>query len=254
MEIKLKNVSFSYKDKAILKGININIKKGKFVSILGKNGSGKSTLISLLSQKIKANKGEVLYLNKNIDTYSKKSLARKFAFLLQFNKFAEDILVEDYIYYGRTPFKNIFAPINKRDILVVDEVIKLIGLENFKKRKMSSLSGGEKQRVYLAMCLAQEPEVLIMDEPTNHLDLYFQFELLSLIKEINIKKNITVICILHDLNQAIKVSDEVILLKDKKVYKQGNIKECFTKENIKEVFNIDVNIHNNQKNIFIEYK
>ncbi len=253
MEFKFEGVKIKYEDKLVLDDISFDIKKGEFISILGRNGSGKSTIIKALSQQIKVNKGKVLYLNKEIKSYNKKNLAQKLSFLLQFNYLSEDITIKDYVLYGRIPFKSIFKPITNKDELIVNKALKDTKLEEYAFRKLSSLSGGEKQRVYLAMCLAQEPDVIILDEPTNHLDLKFQFELLSLIKDINIKKRVTIICVLHDLNQAIKFSDRFILLKDNKIFKKGDVNEVITKENIKEVFDIDVLIHKNKKNLFIEY-
>ncbi len=253
MEFKFKDIEIKYDNKPVLKDINFEIKKGEFISILGRNGSGKSTIIKALSQQIKLNKGKVLYLDQDIRKYKKKSLAKKIAFLLQFNHLSEDINVKDYVLYGRVPFKGIFKSLTKEDEEVVNKALKDTKLEEYSNRKLSSLSGGERQRVYLAMCLAQEPDVIVLDEPTNHLDLKFQFELLSLVKDINTKKNVTIICVLHDLNQAIKFSDSFILLKDNKIFKKGDLKEVITKENIKEVFDIDVLIHRNKDNIFIEY-
>ncbi len=253
MEFKFEGVTIDYDNKIILKDLNFEIKKGDFVSILGRNGSGKSTIIKALSQQVSLKDGKVLYLNKEINKYKKKTLAQKISFLLQFNFLSEDITVKDYVIYGRVPFKGIFESVNKEDEKIVNRALRDTKLENYAKRKLSSLSGGERQRVYLAMCLAQEPDVIILDEPTNHLDLKFQFELLSLVKDINQKENVTIICVLHDLNQAIKFSNKYILLKDNKIYKKGNLKEVINKQNIKEVFDIDVKIHKNEKNTYIEY-
>lgn len=253
MEISLQNVSISYNSRKVLNNININVNKGDFISILGRNGSGKSTIIKAIGQSIKLTSGHVIMFNEEVHKFKKKQLAKKVSYLMQFNTTSNEISVYDYVAYGRTPFKRALQGLNQEDHDIIISALEQTKLLEFKDRNLNELSGGEKQRVYLAMCLAQQPEVIILDEPTNHLDIKFQYDLLKLIKQINVEENVTVICVLHDLNQAIKFSDFLVMIKDGEIYKSGTTKECVKETIIEEVFGVNVKIHDENDSIHVDY-
>lgn len=251
--VKFDEISFSYGDKKILENISLDFEKGNFTCILGRNGCGKSTIVKAISRQIIPNSGKILYFNEEIEKIEKKKFAQKVSFLLQFNENIEDVTVQQFISFGRTPFKSIFKSLTSEDYEIINKNIERTFLKGFENRKLSTLSGGEKQRVYLAMCLTQQPEMIILDEPMNHLDIKFQYELLNLIKKINKESETTIVCILHDINQAIKYADKLILLKEGEVFVQGSVEKCITKENILEVFGIDVDIYSTVSGIRIDY-
>lgn len=253
MEVKLNNVSVEYNSRKILNNITFEVQKGEFISILGRNGSGKSTIIKAISNNVALTSGNIIMFDQEVKKFKRKMLARKVAYLLQFNSITSSLSVYDYVAYGRIPFKRTLESINQEDDKIIMQALEQTDLLALKNRLLSQLSGGEKQRVYLAMCLAQQPEVIILDEPTNHLDIKFQYDLLKLIRQINLEKKVTVICVLHDLNQAIKFSDRLILLKNGKIYRDGHIKECIDEKAIFDVFGVNVKIHYESSGIHVDY-
>lgn len=252
MVLSIKDLNISYGEKQIIKDVSFDVEKGQFLSILGRNGCGKSSMVKAISQNTDY-EGKILFYNKEIQKYKKKEIAKELAVLMQFNDAIEDVSVREFIGYGRTPFKGIFESLNIDDMKIIDQVIEQTSLRGFEDREISTLSGGEKQRVFLAMCLAQEPDVIILDEPTNHLDIKYQLELLALIKDINVKKQTTIICVLHDLNQALKFSDEVILLNEGHIYTKGTVHECINVENIEAVFGVEAEIIQTSRGVYVDF-
>ena len=241
--ISLKKLCLSYGEKMIVKDIDISIKEGDMVSIIGPNGSGKSTILKSIAKLLCPCCGN-LYLKKEcILEMTNKEVARKLAILLQHNTSPSDICVKDLIYYGRLPHKKWYKSKNAEDEKIVNWAIENTRLEGFKDKTISSLSGGERQRVWLAVALAQEPEVLLLDEPTTYLDIGYQLELLDLVKELNEKLGMTIIMVLHDLNQAAKYSDQLIVLNNGEIVDVGDPKKIITKDLLKKVYSVDSTIH-----------
>lgn len=244
------NIEFSYDEsKDFIKNLNINIEKGKITTILGPNGSGKSTLLSLLCGINKVKDGEILIDNISIKKMKYKDIAKKVATVHQQNAVPNDITVENLISYGRLPHKKFFEKENKNDNSIIEWAINCTGLEKYRNKSVMSLSGGERQRVFISMALAQKPEVLFLDEPTTYLDIYHQIEILELVKSINNEYGITVVMVLHDINQAIKYSHNIIVMKNGSLIKSGNAKNIMDINLLKEVYKVDGimnNLENNQ--------
>ena len=237
------NIRFSYdENKEFIKGLNINIEKGKVTTILGPNGSGKSTLLSLLCGINKIKDGEILIHNKNINKMKYKDIAKIVSTVHQQNSVPNDITVESLISYGRLPHKKFFEKDNKEDKEIIDWAIKCTGLEEYREKNVMSLSGGERQRVFISMALAQKPEVLFLDEPTTYLDIYHQIEILELVKKINEELGITVVMVLHDINQADKYSHNIAIMKNGKLIRSGDSKSIINRDLLKDVYNVDGHI------------
>ena len=246
--VEIKNVTVSLSETTIVKDLSMNIKKSEFVCIIGPNGCGKSTLIKALSGINKIQSGEIYIDGKNKKEIKRKEFAKKVAFLMQFNNMPSGMTAREVIQFGRHPYISAFKGLNKRDYEIVDWAIEQTDTSSLLEKDIAMLSGGEKQRVFLAMALAQEPEILVLDEPTNHLDLKYQYDLLNLIKKINKENNITVICVLHDINQALRYSDKVYIMKNGRLIKSGKPTHCITADVIDEVYGIKscVSMRNNQ--------
>lgn len=240
--MEIKNVSFNYGEKIILNDISFSIPKGQITTILGSNGCGKSTLFKVMTKNLKYKKGDILLDGENINKISLKDFAKKVAIIHQENIAPDDLKVKELILYGRAPYKNIFSKINQEDYKIVDEVMKMTDTYDLQDFFIKDLSGGLRQRVFIAMALAQKTEILLLDEPTTYLDIKYQIEILELVKKLNKENNLTVVMILHDINQAIKYSDKVIALKNGKVFASGKTEEVIHKQNIKDIFNIDVEV------------
>lgn len=230
------NASVEIQGKSILKGINTKLLQSKIYSIIGPNGSRKSTLLKAITSHLKIKDGSIFYAGSDVYKKSAKELAKEMAMLWQKNTAPDDLTVYDLIEYGRFPHRKWgrFAD----DFSIVEEVIQIVGLEKYKNKKLSQLSGGEAQRAWLGMALAQEPTVLLLDEPTTYLDILHQLDLLELVTVLNQKKKTTIIMVLHDLNQASIYSDRIIVLKDGMVFKEGTPEEIMTDDLLRNVFHV----------------
>ena len=237
--IKANNLYFSYdKDKSFIKDLNVEIEKGKITTILGPNGSGKSTLLSIFAGLNQASTGEVVINGKCIKSLKKKELAREIATVHQQNTVPSDITVKELVSYGRIPHKKYFQGNDESDDDIIEWAIKRTGLEKLKDKAVMSMSGGERQRAFIAMALAQKSEILFLDEPTTYLDIYHQVEILELVKELNEESNLTVVMVLHEINQAIKYSHNVIVMKSGQAIASGKSKDVINMNLLNNVYNI----------------
>ncbi|MEA1974453.1 MAG: ABC transporter ATP-binding protein [Bacillota bacterium] len=241
-KIIVNNLSHFYGSMKVLNDISIDIENNHFITVVGPNGSGKTTFIKKILRNIDLSKKTIFLDDKDIRMYKSKEFAKKIAAVAQNSNIRYDFSVEDIVLMGRTPYVARFKGETKKDFSIVEKVLKETDLYELKDRSFLELSGGEKQRVIIARALAQEPEVLILDEPINHLDIKHKVKIMKLIKELSINKKIVVIIILHDLNFSLKYSDYCILLKKGEIYKDGHPNKVLTKQNISEVYDVDVEI------------
>ena len=238
MILSVDGVEFSYKSKKILENVKFEVNRGDVVSILGVNGAGKSTLIKCINKILKPKKGTILIDNYNIDKLDNLEIAKKIGYVPQ-RADGNYMTVFDAVLLGRKP--HIKWEISERDIEITHEFLKLMGLEDYALRYTNELSGGELQKVVIARALVQEPHVLLLDEPTNNLDLRNQLESLRIIRDISKSQNIASIIVMHDLNLALRFSDKFIMLKDGKIFAEGE-KEVINPENIEAVYGVRVHV------------
>jgi len=246
--LEAKKINVSYSKKKIIDNLDFEVKKGEIVTIIGPNGSGKSTLIKALSRFIKVTSGEVELYSKNIYKFNTKKIAQEMAILPQVRNINMDVTVENLVSYGRQPLLKFGTRINKDDEKIIKWAMEKTKIYNLKDRYVSTLSGGERQRAWISMALAQKPSILVLDEPTTFLDISYQLEVLETVKELNESLNLTVVMVLHDLNQAIRYSDKIYVLKKGKVCNFGKPNDVITSELVKEVFAIDANIYHDGVN------
>lgn len=247
--MEIKNVSFQYGKNKILKNIYADIEKGKITSVIGPNGSGKSTLFNIISKNLKPYEGEVLLDGVNINKIRIKNFARKVAAVHQQNTCPGDVNVRELVSWGRIPHKKMNSSMSDKDEEIIDWAMKAAYVKKYEDKSISSLSGGEKQRVWIAMALAQKTEMLLLDEPTSYLDMSHQTELLKLIHKLNSEYGMTVCMVLHDLNQAVSYSHNIIGLKNGKVVAQCPAEEMMNEKNISMIFDMSPEIisYNNKK-------
>ena len=237
--LRAKNITFSYtRDKSFIENLNIEIPKGKVTTILGPNGSGKSTLLSLLSCYNRPKSGEVYIEDTNLNKLKYRQIAKKIATVHQQNSAPEDITVKTLVSYGRTPHTHMCKNTKEEDIKTIEWALSCTGMSVLAQKKVMSLSGGQRQRAFIAMALAQKSDILLLDEPTTYLDIYHQIEILEMVKELNEKHNITIVMVLHDINQAIKYSHNIVIMKDGKIVNQGEPEEVINKNIIEEVYKV----------------
>lgn len=250
--VKINNARVDLSNNTIIHNINMNVSKAEFISIIGPNGCGKSTLIKAISGINRLVHGEIFIDGVEKKKIKRREFARKVAFLMQFNNISEGVTAREVVKFGRHPYTSGFKGLTEKDFKILDWAIKKTDIENFIDKNISELSGGEKQRVYLAMALAQQPEILILDEPTNHLDIKYQYELLSLVKKINTQNNITIICVLHDINQAMRYSDRIFVMKKGIIIDSGKPEKCITAELIRDVYGIECEIGCRNNHYYID--
>ncbi|MPW24944.1 ATP-binding cassette domain-containing protein [Alkalibaculum sp. M08DMB] len=246
--LDIEDVNVSYKDKNVIEEINLQIPKGKIVAVVGPNGCGKTTLIRTISRSIKPNKGKILLNGENIFKMKIKYLARKMAVLSQNNTNSNDVTVKNLVQYGRFSHKSWWKGSEIEDSKIINWAIKMTKLDALSHRKINTLSGGERQRAWIAMALAQKPEILLLDEPTTYLDIAHQLEILELISKLNKEEGITILMVLHDINHAVRFSDELIVLKDRRVVRQGDPWMIIESEVLQEVFHVEAEIIMDREN------
>lgn len=239
--MEIKNITFAYRDKVIrLKDVNSKINKGEITTILGPNGCGKSTLMGVMTNNHAPLEGEVILEGKSLKTYHPKELARTLGVVHQENTAPTDMTVEKLVYYGRLPHRTTFSLYSDEDETKVKWALKSTGLYERRHMTIDSLSGGQQQRAWIAMALAQDTPYLFLDEPTANLDIYYQYEILELVKQLSEEHGLTVVMVLHDINQAIQYSDRIIAMKNGQVIANGKPEDIVTEEMIEEVYGVHV--------------
>ena len=239
--IEVENLGFGYTSEAtILKDMSFNVKPGTFVAIAGPNGAGKSTLLNLMCRALTPNSGTIRVDAAAIESYSIRALAAKVAVVRQelvpvFGfSVMETILMARTPYYGSTGFES------RADREIANDALKATDTARFACRPLTSLSSGERQRVFIAKALAQNSQIMLLDEPTNFLDMKHQVGIYDLLKTAQVEKGKTIVAVTHDINLATQYCDEILLLGADGSYHIGKTKAVLSPDKIKEVFDIDV--------------
>lgn len=246
--IKTKNLVVSYSEKQILKGVDFEAKAGEIITIIGPNGSGKTTLVKALSRSKATESGLISLGGEDIKKIPTRTIARQLAVLPQNKHVPLDMSVEALVSYGRHPHLNFTGRLSPKDMQVIDWALEKTGLLELRSRFVGQLSGGERQRAWIALALAQEPKILILDEPTTYLDIGYQLEILELIKELNRTLGLTVIMVLHDINQAARYSHRIYVLKEGRIFSQGSAREILNAELLGQVFKAKAEIYEDEIN------
>ncbi len=211
--IEIEKFSFSINRKRILKDISLSIEQGEYVSIVGPNGAGKTTLIKCLNRILRNGTGTIKLAGKNIDEYRQKDLARITSYVPQANGHHFSFTVREFIMMGRYPYISPFSSTGPEDEISVDRAIEITGTKKWADRLITTLSGGERQKVLIAAALAQDAQVLLLDEPITFLDPGYQDEIYAILKSINHDRGITIVSATHDINSAVLHSKKIIALK-----------------------------------------
>ena len=242
--LRIEDLSLSYGDKPVVQNLSLRVKKGQVVSIIGPNASGKSSILKSIAGIIKPVSGKIFIEEKDISKMDSKKLAQKVSILLQQNKTLDDMSIEELVYFGRYPHKKWFEGFEASDKKIIEEVMKFTNTFALRDKTLETLSGGERQRAWIAMALAQEPDILLFDEPTTYLDMAHQIEFLELVNRLNKETGVTVVLVLHDLNQAARYGNYLFAMKEGKIFAQGNPEEVLNPQNILNIYNIEAKIFN----------
>lgn len=241
-QLALKDLTFCYDEVPVLRQVNLELNTGEWVGVIGPNGSGKSTLIKLMGGLLPSPAGTVRFDHQDIRAYSPKNLARKIAWIPQESSTPFSFTAFEMVMMGRHPFMKPFQFEGPEDFEMCHRAMETTSTLQFKARRFSELSGGEKQRVLIAGAIVQSPELLLLDEPTSALDLKYQMQVLELLDRLNLQRGITLVMAMHDLNLAARYCHRLVLLKDGKVVRDGPPESVLHKETIEEVYEIKIQL------------
>ncbi|MBJ7538960.1 ABC transporter ATP-binding protein [Marinomonas transparens] len=241
-QLILDNLTAGYRDKTILKNINIDISPGQITSIIGANACGKSTLLRTMSRLLTPYKGQVLLDGKSIHNAPTRQLAQTLGLLPQSPIAPEGITVGDLVSRGRHPHHGLMSRWSKTDDEAVAKALETTKTTELLDREVDELSGGQRQRVWIAMALAQETDILLLDEPTTFLDVAHQIEVLDLLVELNQSRGTTIVLVLHDLNLASRYSDQLIAMQQGQIFASGTPELVVTEDIIHTVFGLHSHI------------
>ncbi|MGH3690938.1 MAG: ABC transporter ATP-binding protein [Microbacterium sp.] len=236
--LEARGLVVAYDGKVVVDGVDLALSEGSFTVILGPNASGKSTVLRALARVLKPESGDVLFDGRALGEYGSKELARRMGLLPQDAIAPEGMRVADLVSRGRYPHHSALQRWTSADDTATREALAATNTVDLAERYVDQLSGGQRQRVWVALLLAQQTPVMLLDEPTTFLDIAHQYELLDLLRELN-EQGKTVIAVLHDLNQAARYADNLVLMKEGRVVATGTPSELITAERVGDVFGID---------------
>lgn len=239
MSLEANAVKLQYGDCVIADQMDFLVERPEVISIIGPNGSGKSTLLKALGRLLKPSGGSVLLDGNDIHTLKPWDVAKKMAILPQSASAPGDMTVHDLVCYGRMPYQRMFSKQKEEDLREIQSALQATGMEKLQYRRLNTLSGGERQRAWLALAIAQQPEVLLLDEPTTYLDIRYQLELMNLVEHLHRNLGITVIMVLHDLNHAARFSDRLVAIKKGRIMADGSVREVFTASVLRQLYDVE---------------
>lgn len=238
--LEAKNISVNYGAEPVVRDVSFALGEGKMIALCGANGAGKTTLLKALNLTLAVSGGEILLNGKSLNKFSRREIAQNIAVVAQEAETRFPVTVMEFILSGRFAHGGAFGWEQDEDILLAEDALNACDLSGYGARLMNQLSGGERQRAVLARALATGAKILLLDEPTANLDLAHQISMLKLVHERCRAMNSSAVVITHDLNLASAFADEVMLLKNGEVVAHGVAEKIFTRENLLEVFGVEV--------------
>ncbi|WP_428927753.1 ABC transporter ATP-binding protein [Marinibacterium sp. SX1] len=240
--LEARGLAAGYAGRRVIEGLDLAIARGRFTALLGPNGCGKSTLLRTIGGQQAPLGGEVRLGGVPMAAIGARARARQVALLAQGAQPPEGLTVEDLVRQGRYPHRRMLRGWSAEDAASVEAALQRTGLTGLRGQMLDRLSGGQRQRAWIAMTLAQQGEILLLDEPTSYLDPAHQLDVLGLVGGLVAGQGVTVLAVLHDLNQAARHADHLVLLKDGRIRHQGPPAGVLTPGHIREVFGIDMRI------------
>lgn len=237
------DLTLGYGNTTIVKGLNLTIADGKITTIIGPNGCGKSTLLRGLARLLDPISGDVHLDGQAIHSYHSRELAKRLGLQSQQAITPQGITVEDLVRRGRYPHQSFFQPPSASDDAAVEKALDLTGMQGLRKRAVDQLSGGQRQRAWMAMAVAQDTPILLLDEPTTFLDVAHQLDVIDLVERLNKTEGKTIVMVLHDINEAARVSDFIVAMRDGEIVKEGTPDEVFQPETLTALYGVTCDIY-----------
>ncbi|MEG2198136.1 MAG: ABC transporter ATP-binding protein [Cellulosilyticaceae bacterium] len=234
--LQIKDLSYEIDGHRILEHINITFEAGQTYGIIGPNGAGKSTVLKHIMRIIEPSAGTIFYEGKDVRSFKIKDYAKKMSFVFQENVRQVDFTVYEILLMGRYVSMDLWGNVSDKDEALIHEIIEDLGIAHLKNRAISTLSGGEAQKVFIGRALVQNAPLLLLDEPTSMLDIHNGLELIELIETLKVKHHLTVIMVLHDLNLAFNYCNRIILIEKGQVISMGSSNEIFKEPKLREVY------------------
>jgi cobalamin transport system ATP-binding protein len=212
--LEIREFSLRLGKKEILRDVSFNVCRGEYLSIVGPNGAGKTTLLKCIDRLLAGGTGSIRVFGRPLESYGRRELARRIAYVPQADARALPFTVREFVLMGRYPYLSPFSSVDREGIQAVEEALERTATGEFAERRLDTLSGGERQKVYLAAALAQQADVLLLDEPTTFLDYRHQAEIRDVLARANEESGVTIVSVTHDLNRAVLDSDRIVALRD----------------------------------------
>lgn len=245
--LKAEKISTGYDSKKVIDGVDLDLRKGDFLGVIGPNGCGKSTLVRALTKVLGLWGGRILIRGKDIGTLARDDIAKMISVVPQNTFVSFPFSVEDLVLMGRTPYLKRFESPSERDYNIINDSLRKVNALHLKKRKVTELSGGEMQRVVFAKALAQEPDILVLDEATSHLDIGHKIDVMDLISKKNREHGLTIISIHHNLNLAARYCKKLMLLDDGVVQALGKPRDVLKPSNLRAHYGLEAEVHENPR-------
>ncbi|MDO5531126.1 ABC transporter ATP-binding protein [Sutterella sp.] len=239
--LSIRNLRKTYENQTVVDDVSLEFPHGKVISMIGPNGAGKSTVLGMVARLIARSSGLVEFQGRDITRWESRELARHLAILTQANTVQMKLTVRELVAFGRFPHSG--SNLSKSDWEIVDRSIRYMELEAFSERFIDEMSGGQRQRAFIAMVLAQDTEYVLLDEPTNNLDIYHATQMMKLVRRLCDELGKTVILVLHEINLAAFYSDYICAFKDGRIAAWGTVDEVMTAETLKCIYGVDFEIH-----------
>lgn len=236
---KTEQMSVGYQGKPLIRAIEIGLHKGEILTLIGPNGAGKSTILKSIAKQLKLIQGIVYLDKKELNHMSGLELSKKMAVVFTEKIKTEFMTCEDVVATGRYPYTGHFGILSKKDYAIIEEAMELVHVAEIRHQDFTKISDGQRQRVMLARAICQEPEILILDEPTSFLDVKYKLEFLSVLQELRIRKGLTVIMSMHELELAERVSDKILCVSGAYADRFGKPEEIFQAGYIRSLFGIE---------------
>jgi len=243
--INVREISVSFDSTSVLENVSFDLNDGRIIALLGPNGAGKTTLVRAVNGTVTISSGGIVIEGKSLSALSRREIAQQIAVVGQENETRFPVTALEFVLAGRFVHGGAFGWETDSDVNAAKRAMRDCDLSQYESRLMNRLSGGERQRVVLARALATGAKILLLDEPTANLDLAHQAMMFRLVRERCDKDGASAIVITHDLNLAATFADEIILLKDGKIYANGKPQDVLTKENVRSVYQVSVLLDEN---------